>query len=395
MHNVLKGVAERAKSKISAADLEVARLKTQLDESELETADRDAHIIDLRTKLSDLRKTHKTIKTSYEQVVNQLTASPSVAKPSEGLTSLKEGNVRNLPEKTRLQIQREAAGPAIPGRPLLAQPDLTEGPDGGNPAVKARQYEISSCQKEVQRLIQAAAETELTFVSTPGELKVVESTRRSVAPAVGATENTKRYSLSSASRDGVVSGGNPASRPIRPRSSSPGIRTESPGRPAARERRGRETNRRQGDEDEEEDWDWNDEWNENYFPGESEDEEDEEYEFEMSLTSVLNGVEKEMSIEFEVEGDEVASRKFDLIYKGQELSSGGQRQHDLDTLEEWMERQDVDKSNFKFYLEAFKFGMPPHGGYGLGIDRMIQKIAEVDNIKEAILFPRDPDRLTP
>ena len=97
----------------------------------------------------------------------------------------------------------------------------------------------------------------------------------------------------------------------------------------------------------------------------------------------------------EVEGDEVASRKFDLIYKGQELSSGGQRQHDLDTLEEWMEKQDVDKSNFSFYLEAFKFGMPPHGGYGLGIDRMVQKIAEVENIKEAILFPRDPDRLEP
>ncbi|MFB6241499.1 MAG: aspartate--tRNA(Asn) ligase [Candidatus Nanosalina sp.] len=97
----------------------------------------------------------------------------------------------------------------------------------------------------------------------------------------------------------------------------------------------------------------------------------------------------------EVEGDEVASRKFDLIYKGQELSSGGQRQHDLEAVEEWMERQDVDKSNFSFYLEAFKFGMPPHGGYGLGIDRMIQKIAELDNIKEAILFPRDPDRLTP
>ena len=97
----------------------------------------------------------------------------------------------------------------------------------------------------------------------------------------------------------------------------------------------------------------------------------------------------------EVEGDDIDSRKFDLIYKGQELSSGGQRQHDLDTLEEWMEKQDVDKSNFSFYLEAFKFGMPPHGGYGLGIDRMIQKIAEVDNIKEAILFPRDPDRLEP
>jgi nondiscriminating aspartyl-tRNA synthetase len=97
----------------------------------------------------------------------------------------------------------------------------------------------------------------------------------------------------------------------------------------------------------------------------------------------------------EVEGDEIASRKFDLIYKGQELSSGGQRQHDMDTLLEWMDRQNVDRENFEFYLEAFKFGMPPHGGYGLGIDRMIQKIAELDNIKEAILFPRDPDRLEP
>jgi aspartyl-tRNA synthetase len=97
----------------------------------------------------------------------------------------------------------------------------------------------------------------------------------------------------------------------------------------------------------------------------------------------------------DVEGDDIASRKFDLIYKGQELSSGGQRQHDLDTLEEWMEKQNVDKSNFQFYLEAFKFGMPPHGGYGLGIDRMVQKIAELDNIKEAILFPRDPNRLEP
>ncbi|MFQ3308190.1 MAG: nondiscriminating aspartyl-tRNA synthetase [Candidatus Nanohaloarchaea archaeon] len=97
----------------------------------------------------------------------------------------------------------------------------------------------------------------------------------------------------------------------------------------------------------------------------------------------------------EIEGDDVASRKFDLIYKGQELSSGGQRQHDFDTLVEWMEKQGVDKSNFSFYLEAFKFGMPPHGGYGMGIDRLIQKIAELDNIKEAILFPRDPDRLTP
>lgn len=97
----------------------------------------------------------------------------------------------------------------------------------------------------------------------------------------------------------------------------------------------------------------------------------------------------------DVPDDDVASRKFDLIYKGQELTSGGQREHDMDTLLEYMDKQGADTSNFEFYLEAFKFGMPPHGGYGLGIDRMVQKICELENIKEAILFPRSPNRLEP
>jgi aspartyl-tRNA synthetase len=95
------------------------------------------------------------------------------------------------------------------------------------------------------------------------------------------------------------------------------------------------------------------------------------------------------------EEDETASRKFDLIYRGQELSSGGQREHRLDVLLEAMEDEGVDKSNFSFYLEAFKFGMPPHGGYGLGLDRLVTKLLDLDNIKEGILFPRDPSRLTP
>ncbi|MDY6777812.1 MAG: amino acid--tRNA ligase-related protein, partial [Candidatus Nanohaloarchaea archaeon] len=93
--------------------------------------------------------------------------------------------------------------------------------------------------------------------------------------------------------------------------------------------------------------------------------------------------------------DETASRKFDLIYRGQELSSGGQREHRLDVLMSAMEEQGVDKSNFTFYLESFKFGMPPHGGYGLGVDRLVTKLLDLDNIKESILFPRDPNRLTP
>jgi nondiscriminating aspartyl-tRNA synthetase len=93
--------------------------------------------------------------------------------------------------------------------------------------------------------------------------------------------------------------------------------------------------------------------------------------------------------------DEIASRKFDLLYRGLELSSGGQREHDIDRLLATMDEQGVDPTDFEFYLEAFRYGMPPHGGYGMGIDRLVQQIADLDNIKEAILFPRDPERLTP
>ena len=95
------------------------------------------------------------------------------------------------------------------------------------------------------------------------------------------------------------------------------------------------------------------------------------------------------------EGDEYQSRRFDLIYKGLELASGGQREHDLERLEKGMEEDGVDPSDVSFYLESFKFGMPPHGGYGLGLDRLVRKIAGLENVKEAILFPRDPNRLTP
>ncbi|SMO42697.1 aspartate--tRNA(Asn) ligase [Halorubrum cibi] len=97
----------------------------------------------------------------------------------------------------------------------------------------------------------------------------------------------------------------------------------------------------------------------------------------------------------DVEGDEIASRKFDLIYEGQELSSGGQREHDVERMVEVMEEEGVEQANFEFYIEALSFGTPPHGGYGLGIDRLVQQVAGLDNIKEAIMFPRDPNRLEP
>lgn len=95
------------------------------------------------------------------------------------------------------------------------------------------------------------------------------------------------------------------------------------------------------------------------------------------------------------EGDKYQSRRFDLIYKGLELASGGQREHDMDKLMAAIEEEGIDPEDISFYLESFKFGMPPHGGYGLGLDRLVRQVGELDNVKEGILFPRDPDRLTP
>ncbi len=95
------------------------------------------------------------------------------------------------------------------------------------------------------------------------------------------------------------------------------------------------------------------------------------------------------------EDDEYLSRRFDMIYKGLELASGGQREHDLERLMNAVEEEGIDKEDISFYLESFKYGMPPHGGYGLGLDRLVKQVAELSNVKEGILFPRDPERLTP
>lgn len=89
------------------------------------------------------------------------------------------------------------------------------------------------------------------------------------------------------------------------------------------------------------------------------------------------------------------SFSFDLDFKGQEISSGGQREHRYDKLVERMEKKGLDPEDFSFYLEAFRYGMPPHGGWGIGIERLLVKALDLPNIREAILFPRDPARLSP
>ncbi|MBI4416711.1 MAG: aspartate--tRNA(Asn) ligase [Euryarchaeota archaeon] len=95
------------------------------------------------------------------------------------------------------------------------------------------------------------------------------------------------------------------------------------------------------------------------------------------------------------EDDPDVSYSFDLEYKGDEMASGGQREHRYDRLVARMKGVGLNPEAFEFYLRAFRYGMPPHGGWGLGIDRLVQKVLDLPNIREAILFPRDRNRLVP
>jgi len=76
-----------------------------------------------------------------------------------------------------------------------------------------------------------------------------------------------------------------------------------------------------------------------------------------------------------------------------ELLSGSQRVHDYVMLREKIASKGLDPEKFSFYLEAFKFGMPPHGGVGIGLERLTQKMLGLQNVKEAALFPRDMNRI--
>ena len=89
------------------------------------------------------------------------------------------------------------------------------------------------------------------------------------------------------------------------------------------------------------------------------------------------------------------TESFDLIFRGVEIATGGQRIHDYNHLVANIKKHGLDPEDFKAYLDIFKLGMPPHGGWGLGSERIAQKILGLKSIKEAILFPRDVKRLTP
>ncbi|WP_408957648.1 aspartate--tRNA(Asn) ligase [Natrinema sp. 74] len=93
--------------------------------------------------------------------------------------------------------------------------------------------------------------------------------------------------------------------------------------------------------------------------------------------------------------DPELSTGFDLMHPRMELVSGGQREHRHEKLIEGFEQQGLDPDQFEYYTKMFKYGMPPHAGFGLGGERLIMTILGLDNIREAVLFPRDRQRLSP
>ncbi|MFC7058155.1 aspartate--tRNA(Asn) ligase [Halovenus salina] len=89
------------------------------------------------------------------------------------------------------------------------------------------------------------------------------------------------------------------------------------------------------------------------------------------------------------------STGFDLMHPSMELVSGGQREHRYDHLVDGFEQQGLDPDAFEYYTKMFRYGMPPHAGWGLGGERLVMTMLGLDNIREAVLFPRDRQRLSP
>ena len=90
-----------------------------------------------------------------------------------------------------------------------------------------------------------------------------------------------------------------------------------------------------------------------------------------------------------------ASRSFDLLFRGVEIVTGGQRLHRYEDYLAALAARGMDPAPFEGYLEAFRHGMPPHGGFAIGLERWVARLAGLANVREATLFPRDLNRLAP
>ena len=93
--------------------------------------------------------------------------------------------------------------------------------------------------------------------------------------------------------------------------------------------------------------------------------------------------------------DDGLTRGLDLIFRGVEITSGGQRVHEHDVLVEELTKRKMDPEAFAGYLEVFKHGMPPHGGFAIGAERLTALLLGIANVRFARAFPRDGSRLQP
>jgi len=89
------------------------------------------------------------------------------------------------------------------------------------------------------------------------------------------------------------------------------------------------------------------------------------------------------------------SNSFDLLFRGIELVTGGQRLHRYEDYLTALAAAQLPTEPFQTYLEAFRYGMPPHGGFAIGLERLLMQLLEVPNVRLTTLFPRDLTRLTP
>lgn len=95
------------------------------------------------------------------------------------------------------------------------------------------------------------------------------------------------------------------------------------------------------------------------------------------------------------EDNPAVTKAFDLMHPRMELSSGAQRVHEHDLLRKRIQDQGLNPDGFEFYLKAFRYGIPPHSGWGLGAERLMMTMLDLDNIRDVVLFPRDRRRVSP
>lgn len=90
-----------------------------------------------------------------------------------------------------------------------------------------------------------------------------------------------------------------------------------------------------------------------------------------------------------------AANSFDLLLQGVEITTGGQRLHRREDLEQALRGRGMDPANFESHLQMFDLGMPPHGGFAIGLERLTAQILNLPNVRQATLYPRDRTKLTP